>query len=452
VFVRTPTTRYAKTVDGVHIAYQVLGQGENDLVYAPGWISNVEANWDHGNYPELVHKLAALGRLIVFDRRGAGLSDRPDRVETLALELGMNDLRAVLDAAGSKRAAVFGYEDGGTLAAMFSAAFPELISALILYAPFAKGWPSSDYPFGDSDEEFEDWLRRVDEEWGTERFSRSLVAHGVPELAGDESFIESAARWLRSCASPGAVQAIDRMLRDVDAREVFQTISVPTLVLQRSGNPMRSVDEAKYIAGLIPGARFAELSGTADPPFVSDIDAIVQAIEAFLGRVSHEEADFDRHLASVLFTDIVGSTSHAAELGDRSWASLLERHHAIVRALLTRYRGTEVDTAGDGFFATFDGPARAVRCAQQIVEAVAPTGLEVRAGVHTGEVQMIDGKAGGVGVVIGARVGALAGPSEIMVSQTVRDLVAGSGLVFEDAGEHELKGVPDRWHLYRAVG
>jgi len=446
-----PETRYAKTVDGIHIAYQVLGHGPTDIVYTPGFISNVETVWEQGRHAELFRKLAALGRLIIFDRRGTGLSDRPDRVESLALELGMNDLRAVLDAAESARAVLFGFEEGGTLAAMFAAGHPDRASALLLFSPWIKGRRSLDYPWAWSDEESQAWDQHVEEGWGTEAFMRWLLSAAAPELAGDERFIADHARYFRSCASPGAAQAIVKMQAEIDARPILPTISVPTLTLQRVGDRTGTLEEARYITNLIPGAKLVELEGNEHVPFLGDTDGVVGAVEMFLAGVRHEETEFDRFLASVLFTDVVSSTARAAEIGDRSWSALIERHHAIVRAMLTRYRGTEIDTAGDGFFSTFDGPARAVRCAQQIIDALEPTGLRIRAGVHTGEVQTIDGKVGGLGVVIGARIGAIAGPAEILVSQTVRDLVAGSGLMFEDAGEHELKGVPDRWHVYRVV-
>lgn len=446
-----PETRYAKTVDGVHIAFQVLGAGPNDIVYVPGWISNVETNWDLGHYATLFRGLAAHGRLIVFDRRGSGLSDRPDRADSLALELGMNDLRAVLDAVESERPALFGYEDGGTLAAMYAAAFPDRVSALILYSPLVKGRRSGDYPFRSSDEEIDDWIQRVDDGWGTDEQARWMVQTNAPGLERDNAFVHSVARWLRSCASPGAVQAIETMLREVDARPILPTISTPTLTMQRTGNTVGSMGETRHITGMIPGARLVELSGNEDPPNLGNVEELVQAVHTFLAGLRREESELDRYLASVLFTDIVESTSHASILGDRSWGELLSRHHAIVRAMLTRYRGVEMDTAGDGFFATFDGPARAVRCAQQIIEAVEAIGVQVRAGVHVGEVQATDGKASGLAVVIGARIAALARPTEVLVSQTVRDLVAGSGLVFEDGGEHQLKGVPGSWHLFRVV-
>jgi len=449
--VEIPETRYASTADGVYIAYRVFGDGPTDVVFAPPFISNVDTAWELGGWAPLFRRLAELGRLIIFDRRGSGLSDRPDESSSLALELGVSDLRAVLKATGSERPVLFGFEEGAMLAAMFAAANPNRVSALVMFSAWAKGRRSVDYPWAWSEEEQRTWVDAVKRNWGTEDFVRTMFSEVVrPDV--DESFISGFARYIRSCASPGAVLALDRMHEQIDARSILPTVSVPTLSLRRVDDPERSHEEAEYIAGLIPGARLVELHGTDHRPFFGDVDEIVRAIDDFVHEIRSEEADFDRYLASVLFTDIVGSTTRAAELGDRSWTNLIERHNATVRAMLVRYGGNEIDSAGDGFFATFDGPARTVRCAQQIMRALKPLGLQIRAGVHTGEVQTTGGKLGGLGVVIGARISALAAASEILVSQTVKDLVAGSGLAFEDAGEHELKGVPDRWRLYRVVG
>jgi class 3 adenylate cyclase/alpha-beta hydrolase superfamily lysophospholipase len=444
-------TRYAMTVDGVHIAYQIFGDGPLDIVYTPGFVSNVDTCWDLGHHQELFAALTRLGRVIIFDRRGTGLSDRPDRAGSLALELGINDLNAVMEAAASERVVLFAFEEGGSLTSMFAAANPGRVIAMVLFAPWVKGGVTDDYPAAWNEEDVVDWDRHVAEEWGTEAFTRYNLATSGPALAKDPRFVEDLTRYFASCASPGAMQAIDAMQMGIDARPILPAVSAPTLVLHRADDRMGSPEESRYVASLIPGALLVELPGEEHHPSMGDVGSIVREVEAFLGTLEHEEAEFDRSLATVLFTDIVGSTERAAELGDRAWAALLERHHAIVRAMLTRYRGQEISTAGDGFFATFDGPARAVRCAQQIARALEPTGLEVRAGVHTGEVRTIDGNVGGLGVVIGARVGALAGASEVLVSQTVKDLVAGSGLMFEEAGEHHLKGVPERWRLYRAL-
>ena len=444
-----PETRYAKTVDGLSIAYQVLGRGPVDLVLTPGWISNVDAAWDVPPLRSFFRQLASISRLILFDRRGSGLSDRPTQVESLALEHGVDDLRAVMDAAGSDRAVLFGFEDGGMLAGMFAATHPDRTVALVLFAPWVKVLKTPDYPFGWSEAEQEEWERHIAAEWGTTAFTRWQFTLIAPGLEGDEALIQAFTRYWRACASPAAAKAIDAMHLEVDARPVLRSIHVPTLVMNRIDDRMDPVAEARFIAGAIPGARLVELPGVEHPPFLGDTDRVLDELHRFITSIRTEEAALERVLATVLFTDIVESTDRSAALGDRAWGEVLERHHELVRAMLARYRGQEVDTAGDGFFATFDGPARAAKCARAIIEGVKPLGIEIRAGVHTGEVETIAGKIGGMGVVIGSRIGAKAQGSEVLASQTVKDLTAGSGLVFEDVGERELKGVPDRWHLYR---
>jgi len=446
-----PETRYAKTVDGLYIAYQVLGDRPIDLVFSQGWISNVDAAWDVPSYAAGFRRLAKGFRLITFDRRGAGLSDRPPAAEALALEVGMDDIRAVMDAAGSERAVLLGFEDGNMLAALFAASFPERVLALVLHAPWAKGTRTPDYPWGWTDAEWDEWREHVESGWGTIEYARYNTGLGGPSALADRSWPEMFARYLRASASPGAILAIEEMQRDIDVREILPSVRIPTLVMQRTGDLMEPIEQARHMADLIPGAKLVELPGDDHAPLIGDTEGLIGEIERFVGSVRDEEAEFDRVLATVLFTDIVGSTERASAMGDRAYHELLERHHATVRAMLGRYRGREVDTAGDGFFATFDGPARAIRCASSISEAVRPLGLEIRAGLHTGEVEHVGEDVRGIAVHIGARVGALAGPSEVLVSQTVKDLVAGSGLAFEDAGEHELKGVPDRWRLYRVV-
>ena len=444
-----PETRYAKTVDGLSIAYQVLGDGPVDLVFTPGWISNVDAAWDVPPLRAFFRQLASISRLILFDRRGSGLSDRPTQVESLALEHGVDDLRAVMDGAGSARAVLFGYEDGGVLAGMFAASHPDRTVGLVLFASWAKAVKTPDYPFGWSEAVWEEWERHEAAEWGTTAFTRWQFTWLTPGQEGDEALIQSFTRYWRACASPAAVQAFDAIHREVDARPVLRSIHVPTLVMNRTQDRMEPVVQARFIAGAIPGARLVELPGAESPPFLGDTDRVLDELHRFITSIRTEEAALERVLATVLFTDIVESTDRAAGLGDRAWGEVLERHHELVRAMLARYRGQEVDTAGDGFFATFDGPARAAKCARAIIEGVKPLGIEIRAGVHTGEVETIAGKIGGMGVVIGSRIGAKAQGSEVLASQTVKDLTAGSGLVFEDVGEHELKGVPDHWHLYR---
>ena len=446
-----PETRYAKTVDGLHIAYQVAGSGPFDLVYMTSFISNVECVWDVPDQGDFLRRLAGLSRLVVFDRRGAGLSDWPPTTESLALELSVADVGAVMDAAGSQRAVLFGWEEGGTLAALFAASYPERVAALVLFAAWAKYSASPDYPWGWTEEQSDEWSEWIERAWGTEEFWRSNMDYVSQHVARDLERVRAWARYARLSVSPGAAHAIERMSTAIDVRAVLPAIRVPALVMHRVGDPYERFEQARYIAERIPGARLVELPGDEHAPFMGDTAAVLDEVQRFVSSIHAEEAEFDRVLATVLFTDIVDSTRRIAALGDRAWRELVERHHATVRALLARYRGTEVDTAGDGFFATFDGPARAVRCARAIVEAVAALGLEVRTGVHTGEVETIGDKVGGIAVSIGARVGALAGPSETLVSSTVKDLTAGSGLVFEDGGEHDLKGIAERWRLYRVV-
>ena len=446
-----PETRYAKTVDGLHIAYQVVGSGPFDLVYASSLITNVECIWEVPDQGNFLRRLAALCRLIVFDRRGSGLSDWPPTAESLAFELGMADVHAVMDAAGSERAVLFGWEEGAALSGLFAASYPERVAALVLFAAWAKYSASPDYPWGWTEEQCDEWYDWIERAWGTEEFWRANMDWVSRHAATDRQRVRAWARYSRLGASPGAALAIDGMARAIDIRAVLPAIRVPALVMHRIGDPYERFEQARYIAERIPGAKLVELPGDEHAPFMGDTGAVLGELSRFVSAIRDEEAEFDRVLATVLFTDIVDSTRRIATLGDRAWRELVERHHATVRALLARYRGVEIDTAGDGFFATFDGPARAVRCARAIVEAVAPLGLAVRTGVHTGEVETIGEKVGGIAVSIGARVGALAGPSETLVSSTVRDLTAGSGLELEDAGEHELKGVAERWRLYRVV-
>jgi class 3 adenylate cyclase len=442
--------RYAKTADGLYIAYQVVGDGPFDLVYAPGWISNLECVWEMPDLGDFLRHLAGFSRLILLDRRGSGLSDRPFTTESLSLELGMDDIRAVMDAAGSERAALFGFEDGGAIGCLFAASYPDRVTALILCSVFARYRTSPDYPWGWTEERVRDWWQRIELHWGSEEFwlGNSYLS---PSLERDPERVRAWARYTRLSASPGTVLALERMGLEIDLRPVLPALQVPTLVMSRRDDRFQDIRHARYIAARIPGARLVELDGEEHAPFMGDSDALLGEAQRFLSGIQAEEAAFDRVLATVLFTDIVDSTHQAELSGDHAWHELLERHHATVRALLARYRGTEINTAGDAFFATFDGPARAARCAQAIVDAVRPLGLEVRAGVHTGEVETIDGEIGGIAVHIGARVGALAGPSEILASSTVKDLTAGSGLLFEDAGEHELKGISEPWRLYRVV-
>ena len=445
-----PPIRYTKTVDGLHIAYQVVGSGPVDLLYAPGWASNLECVWEVPELGAFLTELASLSRLILFDRRGFGLSDSPTTTGSWSLELGMDDVRAVMDAAGSERAVLFGIDEGGALCTLFAASHPGRVSALVLFAAWAKYFRSSDYPWGWTEEQHEAWMQRVESHWGTEEFWADS-AYVWSDISSDPRRVRAWARYARLSASRGAALAIAQMQMETDISAVLPAVMVPTLVMHRTDDTAEPVEQARFIGEHIPNAQVVELPGNAHAPFAGDSERVLRELRRFVSAVRDEEAEFDRVLATVLFTDLVGSTERAAALGDRAWREIVERHHTVIRGLLARYRGTEVDTAGDGFFATFDGPARAVRCACAIIDAVQPLGLDVRAGIHTGEVETIDGKTGGLAVNIGARVAASAAPRELLVTSTVKDLTAGSGLEFEDAGQHELKGIPETWHLFRVV-
>jgi pimeloyl-ACP methyl ester carboxylesterase len=445
-----PETRYAKADDGVHIAYQVLGEGPVDLVLVMGWTTNVEALWEHPDLARVLTRLASFSRLILFDKRGMGLSDRVSEDRLPSLETRMDDVKAVMDAAGSERAVVFGVSEGGPMAMLFAATYPERTIALILFgtvADYTRRAKAKDTP-----QEDQAYLAYIDASWGTIDHARQEIrTWGAPSHADDEQLASWLASYLRRAASPGAAIALSRMNREINATHALGAIHVPTLYLAKTDDRDFLLDEVRENAARIAGARLVEFPGDEHFFWVGEYDGMLDEIERFIGEFREREAELERFLATVLFTDIVGSTERAAELGDRRWRELVEGHHARVRGQLARFRGREIDTAGDGFFAVFDGPVRGIRSAQAIAESVRDLDLQIRAGLHTGEVEEIDGKVGGLAVSIGARVAAKAGPSEVLVSQTVKDLVAGSGLAFEDAGEHELKGVPDLWRLYRVV-
>jgi class 3 adenylate cyclase len=443
-----PETRYAKSGD-VSIAYQVVGEGEHDIVWVPGYISNVELAWEWPQWAHLYERIAELGRLIIFDKRGTGLSDRATGIAQL--ETRMDDARAVMDAAGSERAALIGVSEGVAMTLLFAATYPERTTAAVLYgaAPARATW-APDFPDAPSREE---WLERIpirEREFGTRESIERAVSWLAPSLKGDAAFIDWWSRFERQSASPSAIVQLARMNMEIDIRHVLPTIRVPTRFIHRidEGIP---IENSRYMAARIPGAELVELAGVDHAPWV-DPDQIVDPIEEFLHRVwekrAWERTEIDRVLATVLFTDIVGSTEKAVELGDREWHELVERHHGVVRSQLTRYRGREIDTAGDGFFATFDGPARAIQCACAIADSVRDLGIEIRAGLHTGEVELAEERPRGIAVHIGARVSARAEPGEVLVSNTVKDLVAGSGIEFDDRGTAELKGVPGEWRLY----
>ena len=442
-----PETRYAKTADGVHVAYQVLGDGPVDVVVIIGWVSNLEAIWEEPLLSRFFTRLASSCRLILFDKRGVGLSDRVPVSELPTLETRMDDARAVMDAAGSTRAIVFGISEGGPMAMLFAATYPDRTIGLLLFGTQAD-WAIR----GSSDAEFESYLDEMESQWGTvERARRELREWAAPSLGDDDRAAEWLASYMRRSASPGAAVALARMNRGLDVSAALSAIHVPTLVLARAGDLDFQVDDVRAMAAAIPGARFLEFPGDDHFFWVGDADTLLAPIIRFVEDAGAEEAELDRVLATVLFTDIVGSTERAAALGDHRWRALVDDHHQRLRSLFARFRGREIDAAGDGFFVTFDGPIRAVRCALAATEAAHDLGLEIRAGLHTGEVEMAGTAVRGIAVHVGARVAALAGPSEVLASSVVRDLVAGSRLEFEDRGEHSLKGVPGAWRIYRAV-
>ena len=432
--------RFARSGD-VDIAYRIVGDGPVDLVYAQGAYTHLEIYWDLPQFRRYCERLGEFTRLILFDKRGMGMSDRVPGATTL--EERMDDIRAVMDAVGSERAAVMGESEGGPLAMLFAAAHPERTVALILQGGEVREQKDEEWPWGESTvEELEASMATMQEWWGQGR-GIWIVA---PSVAGEEWARAWRGRVQVHAGTPASIEAFMRMAHDIDVRHVVPAIKVPTLIVHASRDRVCHVENARYLARHIPGAKYVELDADDHIPWF-DPDATLAEIREFLtGR--REIGSPDRVLATVLFTDLVASTEQAAKLGDRRWRDLLEQHHATVRRELVRFDGHEVDTAGDGFFATFDGPARAIRCALAVVRSVRALGVEVRAGLHTGEVELVDGKATGIAVNIGARVAARAEPGEVLVSGTVRDLVAGSGLDFDDRGVAELKGVPGEWRLF----
>ena len=428
---RVPDVEYAHSGD-VAIAYQVVGDGPVDLVFSP-FVGNSRFAWENPHFRRFFERLASFSRLILFDKRGTGLSDRP---RVLTLETQMDDIRAVLDAVGSERAALLGALQGSQLCALFAATYPERTRALIVYHPHASPAEAPSVLPPQSPEE----ARR---RWGTREFTEEVVRTILPSFAEDESLRRWYGDYQRYAVSPSAAAEFFRMFYDTDISDVLPAIRVPTLVLY---HPLRR-EAALGVAARVSGARAVEVR--SDDLAIWANDEIPGEIERFLSGRGGSPIP-ETVLTTVLFTDIVGSTERAAALGDRAWAELIERHHALVRRELARHRGTEVDTAGDGFFATFDGPARAIHCAEAVLEGARELGLELRAGVHTGECELAAGKVAGIAVVIGARISALAGPGEVLASSTVKDLVAGSDIAFTERGEHELAGVPGPRHVYAA--
>jgi class 3 adenylate cyclase/pimeloyl-ACP methyl ester carboxylesterase len=408
-------------------------------------VSHVEAAWDEPTMARFFERLAKFSRLILFDKRGTGLSDRfPDSAQP-TLETRMGDVQAVCDAVGSERAALLGVSEGASMCVLFAATHPSRTSAIILFGGYARRLTAPDAPWGASTARYDAILQEIERDWG----GPVGLDIRAPSKLGDARFRETWAHYLRTGASPGAALALMRMNAQIDIRPILDAIHVPTLVLHRTGDRTIPVEAGRYLAEHIPGASFVELAGDDHLPWIGDSDAIIGEIEQFLTGARTGPLG-DRVLATVLFTDIVGSTARAAELADAAWVDLLQAHHARVRDQLARYGGREIGTTGDGFLAIFDGPARAVRCALALADAVRPVGLEIRAGLHTGEIELVGPDVRGLAVHIGARIAALAGAGEVLVSRTVRDLVAGSGLTFQDRGTHVLKGVPDEWQLFAA--
>ena len=437
-----PQTRYARSGE-LSIAYQILGDGPFDLVMVHGWVSNIDLQWDQPNLSSFLTGLASFSRLITFDKRGTGLSDRVAVNELPTLEQRMDDLRAVMDAAGSERAAVFGVSEGGALALLFAASHPERVRAVLTFGSYAKRIWSEDYPWAPTPETRDAEYAATLATWGTAVDMETIF----PSMVGNSAFRESIGAYFRGSASPAAAVALLRMNTQTDIRSILPTVRVPALIMNRSEDGDVKADEARYIASQIPGSRLRLFEGADHVPWVGHREEVLGEIEEFLTGARHAGAT-DRVLATILSTDIVRSTELVVQLGDRGWRDLLDRHHTLVRRDLTRYQGREIDTAGDGFFAAFDGPARAIRCAKAVVDEAGPLGVQLRAGLHTGECEVLDGKLTGIAVHTAARVQGGAAGGEVLVSGTVRDLVAGSGITFEDRGERSLKGLPEPLRLY----
>jgi class 3 adenylate cyclase len=440
--VETPETQYA-VHDGVHLAYQVTGEGPIDIVFAPGFVTNVELQWEFPVWAYEFRRVSQFARVVQFDKRGTGLSDR--ELGTASLEERMDDMRAVMDAAEVERGALIGASEGGPMAMLFAATYPDRVSALVLRSSFACVIRDDQAPWAVPRELFDDFVDHIEKQWGT----GASMGYFYPDGNWTDDERQLVARYERNSASPSGAAAVMRLNADIDVRDALPTIQAPTLVIHFDGDPVVSVEHGRYLARTIPGARLLELhGGHHGPANLDEVDWFVDPIQEFLtGSVAGAEPD--RVLATVLFTDIVASTETAARVGDRQWRAALDAHDAAIRQELKRFNGTEIKTTGDGFLATFDGPARAIRCAIAIQNSARRLGLEVRCGLHTGEVELrAGGDIGGIAVHIGQRVSSLAGPGEVLVSRTVVDLVAGAGIKFEDRGEHELKGVPGRWSVF----
>jgi pimeloyl-ACP methyl ester carboxylesterase len=432
--------RYARSGD-VHIAYRVFGDGPRDIVLIPGTLSHVELTWEFPSNEHLLKRLTAFSRVIVFDKRGQGLSDR---VAEQTLEERIGDVRAVMDAAGSDSATIYGWSEGGPMSLMFAATYPERTSALVLYGTFAS---VKSEPLSVPLEQFEGTLRAWEAHWG----EGIVLAVNAPSALMDKAIVQRVAQLERASASPGSILALMRANYEIDVRHLLPSVRVPTLIMHRAADALVPVAAGRYLAEHIPGARYLEIPGTDHTVLDNETqDIIADEIEEFLTGV-RPAPEPDRVLATVLFTDIVGSTERASAMGDRKWVDLLAAHNELAQREIDRFRGRAIKSTGDGVLATFDGPGRAVRCAQAISSGVSNLGIKVRAGLHTGECELMGDDIGGIAVVIAARVAALAGADEVIVSSTVKDLVAGAGIEFQEKGTHTLKGVPDEWRLFQAT-
>jgi pimeloyl-ACP methyl ester carboxylesterase len=439
-----PETKYARS-GNINIAYQVIGNGPLDLVVVMGWVSNLEYNWEELGLSKFLNRLAGFSRLIIFDKRGTGLSDRVSQLPTL--EERMDDVRAVMDAAGSKRAAILGISEGGPMCALFAATYPERVISLVMYGTYAKRIWSPDYPWAPTPEERQTFLDAVKNNWGGIVDLETLA----PGVMNDEKFKQWFATYLRLSASPRDALALAKMNTEIDVRNILHAIHTPTLVLHRTGDRDINIGGGRFIANEIPGAQFIELPGDDHLPWVGDIEKLVDQIEIFLtGRLAVHEPD--RILATLLFTDIVGSTELATSMGDKQWHGVLKQHNDLIRKELTRYRGKEITTTGDGFLATFDGPGRGIHCAVAVRSELEKIGLTIRAGLHAGEIALMDNTIGGIAVHLCARVMSHAADGEILITSTVKDLVAGSGLKFETRDKHMLKGITGEWELFAVTG
>ena len=432
-----PETKFAQSGD-VSIAYQVLGQGPLDLVHVPGLVSHLEYAWENPANARFLQRLASFSRLILFDKRGTGLSDRITNIPTL--EERMDDVRAVMDAVGSERAALFGVSEGGSMSVLFAATYPQRVSALVLYGTIAQGWGLANEP--GTREQAKAYSDKIRKEWG----GPVEIELWAPSLAHDEQFRQWWAKFLRLSAGPSTWLNLLKMYSEIDVSPILPTLHVPTLVLNRA-NDSEFIEQGRYLAEHVPNVKYVELSGEDHIWWIGDTDSLIAEIEEFLTG-ERQIMEPDRVLATVLFTDIVDSTKRAAEIGDRRWRDLLDAHDAIIRQEVKQFQGKVIESTGDGFLATFDGPARAIRCAHAIRDGVRRLGIEIRAGLHTGEIELRENNIGGIAVHIAARVSAKASAGEVWVSRTVKDLVAGSGLQFDEEGVFTLKGVPDEWSLF----